>query len=157
MRILIASIGKVSAGPEQALFDTYRARSAWPVEKIEMNAKARDPQKRREEESALLLRKTSQASKRIALDETGRSYSSQNFADLLSRWQGEGCGSVAFLIGGADGHSDIVRRESHLLMALGPMTWPHRLVPALLMEQIYRAQSILSGHPYHRANSPVDC
>ena len=86
----------------------------------------------------------------VALDETGKTLNSVAFAEKLKVWRDEGVRDVAFLIGGADGLDDAVRNRADLVMSFGAMTWPHLLVRGLLAEQIYRAQCILSGHPYHR-------
>ena len=75
---------------------------------------------------------------------------SQDFADRIGRWRDDGVGDLAFVIGGADGHGDAIRSRADLLLSLGPMTWPHMLVRALIAEQLWRAHAILSGHPYHR-------
>ncbi|KGM31825.1 23S rRNA (pseudouridine(1915)-N(3))-methyltransferase RlmH, partial [Inquilinus limosus] len=73
------------------------------------------------------------------------------FAKLLGRWRDEGRAEAAFLIGGADGHDESVRGRAELLLSFGRLTWPHMLARTMLAEQLYRAQTILSGHPYHRA------
>jgi len=86
----------------------------------------------------------------IALDERGKTLASGDFATLLGRWRDDGVGDLAFAIGGAGGLDASVREAAALTLALGPMTWPHLLTRALLAEQLYRAQSILTGHPYHR-------
>ena len=86
----------------------------------------------------------------VALDERGRDLGSVEFADKMRGWRDGGTTDLAFLIGGADGHGDAVRERADLLLCLGRMTWPHMLVRALLAEQLWRAHSILTGHPYHR-------
>ena len=87
----------------------------------------------------------------VALDGRGRDLTSEAFADQLGRWRDEGTRAVAFLIGGADGLGPAVRERASLVLSLGSMTWPHMLVRAMLAEQLYRATTILAGHPYHRA------
>lgn len=87
----------------------------------------------------------------ILLDERGVDLSSQDFARLLGRWRDEGVREARFMIGAADGHEESQRREADLLLAFGKATWPHLMARAMLAEQLYRATSILSGHPYHRA------
>jgi len=76
---------------------------------------------------------------------------SVGFADRLKGWRDAGIGDVAFLIGGADGHGSEVRKRADLLLSFGPMTWPHLMVRGMLAEQLYRASTIIAGHPYHRA------
>ncbi len=89
--------------------------------------------------------------KTVLLDERGTAMSSQRFAELLGRWRDDGMREARFVLGAADGHSNQERAEADLLLAFGPATWPHLLARAMLMEQLYRATSILAGHPYHRA------
>ena len=86
----------------------------------------------------------------IALDERGKNLTSADLARKLGQWRDEGRADVAFLIGGADGHGPGVKERADLVLSLGAMTWPHMLVRALLAEQLFRAQCILEGHPYHR-------
>ena len=87
----------------------------------------------------------------VVLDERGKALTSEEFASLLRRHLEGGTPDIAFLIGGPDGHAADIRQQAGLLMSFGPMTWPHRMVRVMLFEQIYRAVTILSGHPYHRA------
>jgi 23S rRNA (pseudouridine1915-N3)-methyltransferase len=87
----------------------------------------------------------------IVLDQRGKTLSSEDFATRLGRWQDEGVGDLAFIIGGADGLDPAWRQRAALVLSLGAMTWPHVLARVMLAEQLYRAQSILAGHPYHRA------
>ena len=89
--------------------------------------------------------------KLVLLDERGKDLSSADFAELLGRWRDDGVREARFLIGAADGHEDAHRREADLLLAFGKATWPHLMARAMLAEQLYRATSILAGHPYHRA------
>jgi 23S rRNA (pseudouridine1915-N3)-methyltransferase len=87
----------------------------------------------------------------VALDRRGKVLDSQGFADRLARWRDNSVSDVAFLIGGADGHTETLLKEAELVLSFGAMTWPHLLARAMLAEQIYRAQQLLAGHPYHRA------
>lgn len=87
----------------------------------------------------------------MLLDERGKAMASEDLARLLERWRDDGMRETRFVLGAADGHSREERREADLLLAFGPATWPHLLARAMLMEQLYRATSILAGHPYHRA------
>jgi len=87
----------------------------------------------------------------VLLDERGKAMGSDAFAAVLQRHLDQGTADLAFLIGGPDGHAEATREAAGLVLSLGPMTWPHRLVRVLLFEQLYRAVTILSGHPYHRA------
>jgi 23S rRNA (pseudouridine1915-N3)-methyltransferase len=86
----------------------------------------------------------------VALDGHGTALGSEGFAARLAAWRDGGAGDLAFLIGGADGLSEAVRKRAQMVLSLGPMTWPHFLARGMLLEQLYRAQQILAGHPYHR-------
>lgn len=86
----------------------------------------------------------------VALDERGSSWSSRTLADRIAAWRDQGAPELAFAIGGAEGLDAAVLDRAHTVMSLGPMTWPHLLVRGMLLEQLYRAQQILAGHPYHR-------
>jgi 23S rRNA (pseudouridine1915-N3)-methyltransferase len=152
MRILIAAVGKAKAGPELELFRQYCRRLTPPplLKEVEEKRPLAGPQlKTREAE--LLLAAIPDGSMVVALDERGRDLGSMEFAERMRGWRDAGTQDVAFLIGGADGHGDAVRERADLLLSLGRMTWPHMLVRALLAEQLWRAHSILTGHPYHRA------
>jgi 23S rRNA (pseudouridine1915-N3)-methyltransferase len=85
------------------------------------------------------------------MDETGKTLTSDSFAQRLGRWRDDGIADLAFVIGGANGLHPDLRRKADLILSLGVMTWPHILARAMLMEQLYRAHTILTGHPYHRA------
>ena len=151
MRLLLNAVGRARAGPEKALYAHYADRSPWPITLKEVEEKRRLPDdKRIAREGEMLLDATPADAPAVVLDETGRGLSSEKLADRLGRWRDEGATAVAFLIGGADGHAPAVRQRADLLLALGPMTWPHMLVRGMLAEQLYRAQMILQGHPYHR-------
>ena len=89
--------------------------------------------------------------KTVLLDERGKAMSSEALAQTLERWRDDGMRETRFVLGAADGHSQAERADADLLLAFGPATWPHLLARAMLMEQLYRATSILAGHPYHRA------
>lgn len=152
MNIVIAAIGKARSGPEQALFDTYTARLPWKIDVKELEIKkelAADVRRAREGE--LLLGAVPEGARVVALDERGKNEGSAAFATRLGRWRDDGVRAIAFLIGGAGGLDEPVRKRADLVLSLGAMTWPHLLVRGLLAEQLYRAHSILSGHPYHRA------
>lgn len=86
----------------------------------------------------------------VALDRRGRTLDSASFAARLGRWRDDGVADLVFLIGGADGHTEALLKDCTLTLSFGAMTWPHLLARAMLAEQIYRAQQILAGHPYHR-------
>jgi 23S rRNA (pseudouridine1915-N3)-methyltransferase len=108
------------------------------------------PDEGRRREAELLRAAVPAGARLIALDEGGQALRSAELAALLGRWRDAGTAEVACLIGGANGLDDSLRREAVLVLSLGPMTWPHLLARALLAEQLFRANSILTGHPYHR-------
>ena len=151
MRVLISAIGKMKAGPELELCHSYIRRLSWQVDIKESDAKKSLPAKEKQiQESELLLASCKGYDVVVALDEDGKTPSSQEFAAQLKTWQVGGKSKVAFLIGGSDGHTDALLKASHMQLSLGKMTWPHMLARAMLCEQLYRAHAILAGHPYHR-------
>ena len=104
----------------------------------------------RAREAALILAALPARSRLVALDERGVTWSSRELAERLAAWRDQGVAELAFAIGGADGLGAEVLDRADAILSLGPMTWPHFLVRSLLLEQLYRAQQILAGHPYHR-------
>ncbi len=152
MRILLAAVGRAKAGPERVLFDHYAGRLNWPLTLKEVEEKRPLPAAdRMAREAELLLAMGRRGGVGGALDEGVRQRPSEPFAAWGPAWRDCGVSDICFLIGGADGHGEAVRRRADLLLAFGAMTWPHMLVRGMLAEQLYRAQCILSGHPYHRA------
>jgi 23S rRNA (pseudouridine1915-N3)-methyltransferase len=113
-------------------------------------SRSRRPQDRRHEEAVTLEAAIPEIAAIVALDATGEVLSSPQLAARLKRWGDAGTPAVAFLIGGADGLAESLLRRAHLRLAFGTATWPHQLVRIMLLEQLYRAMTILSGHPYHR-------
>ncbi|HUD51673.1 23S rRNA (pseudouridine(1915)-N(3))-methyltransferase RlmH [Parvibaculum sp.] len=160
MRIEICAVGRLRAGPEKILLDDYTSRAETAGRSIgitalhmkEVEEKRRlEPAVLRESEAGLLRAAITRGALLIALDERGKMDTSEAFASRLGRWRDDGQPAVAFVIGGANGLAPALRDEAAHLLAFGPMTWPHMLVRVMLAEQIYRAVTILSGHPYHRA------
>jgi len=151
LRIFIAAVGRMRAGPEKELYRQYAERLNWPVTVREVEDKrAPAGAARRRREGELLLAALTPNMAVVALDEGGRETTSPALAERLGRWRDDGRRDVAFVIGGADGLDRQVRERAELVLSLGRLTWPHLLVRALLAEQLYRAQQILAGHPYHR-------
>ncbi len=150
MKILIAAIGKAKASPHLDLYREYCKRLKWKIECREFEAKPDDPVKRKLREGELLLEAARKYDRIIALDEHGKDLSSTEFSGQIKKWQQQGHSSLALIIGGADGLSDAVLKEAHLQWSLGRATWPHMLVRAMVAEQLYRAHTLISGHPYHR-------
>ncbi|MBP2295229.1 23S rRNA (pseudouridine(1915)-N(3))-methyltransferase RlmH [Azospirillum rugosum] len=152
MRLWLAAVGRSRTGPARDLYDEYAGRLSWPLTLREVEVKKRlPPDEMKRQEAELLLAAIPAGSIVVALDERGKSLSSEAFAGRIGAWRDQGAADIAFLIGGADGHGDAVRARADFLLALGLMTWPHMLVRGMLAEQLYRAQQILAGHPYHRA------
>ncbi len=152
MKIVIAAGGKFRSDAEKTLYERYIQRLPWKTSLIEVDDKrSKDNVRRRGTESQKLLEAIPEGAIVIPLDESGTALSSTKFANKLGKWQDQGLRDIVFLIGGADGLDSVVLDRANLVLSLGPMTWPHLLVRGLLAEQLYRASTVLSGHPYHRA------
>ncbi len=152
MRKTIAAVGRLRGGPMQDLLFEYLRRLTWPHEVKEVEEKRRmPPDALMRREGELLLQTLPKQAVIFALDGRGKSLTSEGFARLIQDYRDAGTGDLAFVIGGAEGLSDEVRAAAERSLAFGAMTWPHLLVRVMLAEQLYRAQSILAGHPYHRA------
>ena len=161
MKLRLLAVGRAgSKRPELALIEEYRQRLTWPLTIQEVEEKRPLPSaalKKREGELLLAALGSGKAGGgktgrqvAVVLDERGKSFNSRDFAGQIGTWRDDGVAEIVFLIGGADGHDDAVRERADLLLSLGSLTWPHQLVRVLLAEQLYRAQQILAGHPYHR-------
>src|SRR6201990_1757836 len=160
MRLVVIAVGRLKQGPERELAERYRERFGELGRKLGFRgleiheipeSRARDATARRAEEAVAISAKISEKSVLVALDERGDSIDSLGFARHLGRWRDESVADTFFLIGGADGLSPDLRRKAKLRVAFGAATWPHQMVRVMLLEQIYRAATILAGHPYHRA------
>lgn len=151
MRVTIVAVGRDRSGAARELFDDYCKRCPWPIRLVEIAARSALPLERRlTAEGEALSGAVPRGATLIALDERGRLMGSRAFATRIATWQAGGRAELAFLVGGPDGlAADLVARAD-LVLALGRMTWPHLLVRVLLAEQLYRASTILAGHPYHR-------
>lgn len=138
MLLHIVARGRIGRGPEAELVERYLKRVSWPTRITELpDTGGRVPPRA----PGTIL---------VALDEKGAQLGSVAFAERLGRWRDEGLRECRFLIGAADGHDEALRAEADLLLAFGAATWPHLLARAMLAEQLWRATSILAGHPYHR-------
>lgn len=152
MRVTIAAIGRERDPAARALFDRYAERLPWKLALHEAEAKKAKAGPARMAEEAALLRKAVPAGATIvALDERGRDLDSAAFAKRMGAWIDGGTTDLAFVIGGADGLDPDLRARAALTLCFGKLTWPHLLVRIMLAEQLYRASTILAGHPYHRA------
>jgi len=160
MRIIIIALGKMKHGPERDLVDRYLKR-AIPLGKqlgikgfdiIELGeSRAKSAATRKAQEAQKILASLPQGAKLIALDEGGISQSSQQFASRISENIEGGSKCLAFVIGGPDGLDNQIRKRAQTVLGFSSLTWPHQIVRALLVEQLYRATTILGGHPYHRS------
>lgn len=160
MRIVIAAIGKLKSGPERELCDRYVDRAqkggrSLGLTRVEIRewseSRAARTEDRRAEEAALMLAEIGPHARLVLLDEHGSSPGSVAFANLVAGFRDGGTQDLVFAIGGPDGHGEALKARADVTIAFGAMTWPHQIVRVLLAEQIYRATTILSGHPYHRA------
>lgn len=139
MLLHVIARGKIARSPEAELVARYEKRISWPVKLTELpetGGKVPDP---------------ATPCKTVLLDERGKQLNSEELAQLLGRWRDDGMRETRFVLGAADGHSGADRQNADLLLAFGKATWPHLLARAMVMEQLYRATTILAGHPYHRA------
>jgi 23S rRNA (pseudouridine1915-N3)-methyltransferase len=160
MRLVVISIGRLKQGPERELAQRYRERFDDIGRKLGFRgleiheipeSRGRDAATRIADEAAAMSAAIAEKSVLVALDERGDNIDSTAFARQLGRWRDEAVGSTIFMIGGADGLSPDLRRKAKLRIAFGAATWPHQMVRVMLLEQVYRAATILAGHPYHRA------
>ncbi|RZJ96216.1 MAG: 23S rRNA (pseudouridine(1915)-N(3))-methyltransferase RlmH, partial [Novosphingobium sp.] len=136
MKLHVIARGKIGRAPEADLVDRYAKRITWPFKISELP-----------DVGGTLPAPSATPFREVLLDERGRQLSSEEFATLLGRWRDEGVRETRFLIGAADGHGNAMRDKADLLIAFGNMTWPHMLARAMLIEQLWRATSILAGHP----------
>lgn len=160
MRLVVICIGRLKQGPERELAERYRERFDDIGRKLGFRgldvhdipeSRARDANTRIAEEAAAISAVMPEKHVLVALDERGKSIDSASFARQLGRWRDEGIANTVFVIGGADGLSPELQRKAKLRIAFGSATWPHQMVRVMLLEQVYRAATILAGHPYHRA------
>jgi 23S rRNA (pseudouridine1915-N3)-methyltransferase len=154
----IAAVGRLKAGPERALFDRYFERADRAGRQLGLacdlreipESTARQAAARKNAEADAILATLPAGAVIVALDEHGKAVDSRVFADRLAGWRDSGSRDVVFLVGGADGLGRAAVDRADLKLGFGAMTWPHQLARIMLAEQLYRAVTILSGHPYHR-------
>jgi 23S rRNA (pseudouridine1915-N3)-methyltransferase len=160
VRISILAIGRMKPGPERELVSRYLERAAASGKSLGLTgfsvtelseSRAGSAAARKAEEARALQERLSGPIMAVALDEHGRAMDSNDFAQRLLGWRDGGKAAVGFVIGGADGLDPELVRQADLALSFSPLTWPHQLVRIMLAEQLYRATTILSGHPYHRA------
>jgi 23S rRNA (pseudouridine1915-N3)-methyltransferase len=159
MRVVIAAVGRLKQGPERDLAERYRKRAASAGRSVGLRdfdvieikeSRADNAERRMLEESIAIANIIPERAVTVILDERGTSISSASFAGDLRTWQAAAHPAVVFIIGGSDGLAPRLRETAKLAIAFGAATWPHQFVRIMLLEQLYRAVTILSGHPYHR-------
>jgi 23S rRNA (pseudouridine1915-N3)-methyltransferase len=160
MRLIVAAVGRLKDGPEHELAERYRKRAEQlgrriglrDVEIVQVReSKAQEVGKRMIEESIAIANVIPDKAAIIILDERGENLDSAGLAKQIGNWRDNGRPAAVFIIGGDDGLAPSLRERATLKLAFGAATWPHQLVRGMLLEQIYRAATILAGHPYHRA------
>jgi 23S rRNA (pseudouridine1915-N3)-methyltransferase len=160
MRIIVAAVGRLKQGPETELAARYAKRAAQTgraiglrdIDIVEIReSRAESAGKRMLEESIALANVIPQGAAVILLEARGEALDSAGFATRLAQWRAADRATAVFIIGGADGLSPSLADKADLRLSFGAVTWPHQLVRVMLLEQLYRATTILSGHPYHRA------
>lgn len=160
MLIAVHAVGRMKAGPEQELAARFfdRLEKSGPAIGLEFagvteiaEGRAQSTDERRRDEAARLRAQLAKGAALILLDERGKNLASPDFARRIADLRDGGRRAAAFVIGGPDGFDAALRGEAELLLSFGQLTWPHQLVRVMLAEQLYRATTILSGHPYHRA------
>ncbi len=160
MRIIVAAVGRLKHGPETELVERYRKRATQTgrglglrdIEVIEIReSRAEDPGRRMLEESIALANIIPSGAAVVLLDGQGDNLASAGLGAQIGQWRADNRSAVVFMIGGPDGLSPSLRDKAALRLAFGAATWPHQLVRIMLLEQLYRATTILAGHPYHRA------
>lgn len=158
MKVTIAAVGRLKAGPERMLCERYLDRAGQAGARLGLAFAVReypehpagDAATRKDREAAAILGGLPAKSTLIALDEHGKTLDSRGFAGRIAASRDAGVADLVFAVGGADGLGSAVLDRAALKLAFGAMTWPHQLVRLMLAEQLYRAVTILSGHPYHR-------
>ncbi|MCB1562737.1 MAG: 23S rRNA (pseudouridine(1915)-N(3))-methyltransferase RlmH [Alphaproteobacteria bacterium] len=150
MKIDIIAAGRLRKGPLFELLQEYERRLKWSLSIHEIESKHTAAAAIQQDEEAKILKQLSPGAFIIAMDERGQSLPSLDFAKKIGDLQTNGHSHLQFVIGGADGLTDTLRTQAGFLLSFGRQTWPHMLARVMLLEQIYRAQQILDGHPYHR-------
>ena len=146
----LITIGKLKKGVFHDLQNDYQKRIRWPLNLFEIESRYRDPAHMNADENRKILDHISPSGFIIAMDERGEGLRSLDFAEMVSNLQDNGNHHLQFIIGGADGLNEEVRSKASFMLSFGKQTWPHIMARVMLLEQIYRTQQILAGHPYHR-------
>ncbi|PCJ96048.1 MAG: hypothetical protein COA45_11685 [Zetaproteobacteria bacterium] len=150
LKVDIISVARIKKGTYYDLIENYKKRIHWSLTIYELESKHKDPKKSQKDEEEKILKHLSDQAIIIALDERGDGLKSLDFARMLENFKNNGDNHIQFIIGGADGLTQKTRDKTDILLSFGQQTWPHLLARVMLLEQVYRAQQILAGHPYHR-------
>jgi len=150
LKVDIIAISRVKKSPHLEIIQDYKKRIKWNLTIYEMESKYTDAKQVQEEESVKILDKIKPNAIIVVLDERGDGLRSLDFAKTIENFTNNGESHIQFIIGGADGLTQDIRDKADILLSFGQQTWPHILARIMLLEQIYRAQQILAGHPYHR-------
>ena len=151
MKITIAAVGKMRSRPEKLLWDNYLRRINWPLTLYEVEErKPLDTKQLIVREGELLLKAVLPGALIVAVDKSGKTFSSPSLARLFQEWISDNRKYITFIIGGAEGLHNTILKQADLILSMGTLTWPHLLARCMLLEQIYRSQCILTNHPYHR-------
>lgn len=160
MKLDLIAIGRMKSGPERDLADRYAGRLRQQGRSVALDgprlielgeSPARRDIDRKQEEASAILAALGPGYRLIALDEEGEMPDSDGFAARLRRYRDDGIAGLALVIGGADGLGEAVLTRADFTLSFGRLTMPHQLVRVVVLEQLYRAATILAGHPYHRA------
>ena len=150
LNIDLIAVGKLKKGPFFELQQDYAKRIRWTLNLHQIESRYKEPQNMNDDENRKILQLINPAAFKIVMDERGEGLRSLDFADTLRKMQDTGATHFQFIIGGADGLNDEVRNQADFMLSFGQQTWPHMMARVMLLEQIYRAQQIMAGHPYHK-------
>ncbi len=149
MKYIISTIGKTKNSDEDIITNRYLKRIK-NVELKQYEVKIKSPEKKREKEALKLINATPKNGKLILLDEKGENISSTDLAKIILNWRDNNITNINFAIGGAFGNGEKIKKAADRVIAFGQLTWPHQMVKIMIAEQIYRIETIIQGHPYHK-------
>lgn len=150
LKIDIIAVARAKKGPHADLIAEYKKRIKWKLTIHEIESRHTDPDQQQKDEIEKIIKHVDASAFVIALDERGDGLKSLDFASTIEKFINNGETHIQFIIGGANGLTDDLRSKANILLSFGQQTWPHLLARVMLLEQIYRAQQIIAGHPYHR-------
>ena len=149
VRYIISTIGKAKNSDEDMITHKYLKRIK-NIELKQYEVKTNNPEKKLEEEALKLINTTPKNGKLILLDEKGQNLSSTDLAEIILNWRDNNVTDINFAIGGAFGNGEKIKNTADKIIAFGKLTWPHQMVKMMVAEQIYRIETIIQGHPYHK-------